>query len=228
MLIDKEILIVSPAAVLKRLFELLKTSEFWKSIGCTFLRISFGYFLGVLFGTALAVLTSAVPFFKTLFYPIISLVKATPVVSFIILALVWIKKNGVPVFITFLIVLPIIWANVSEGLNNTDKSMLEMAKVFKFGKLKTVRAVYVHSVLPYFAAGCTTALGLAWKAGVAAEVISLPKSSVGYHLYRSKITIETADLFAWTLVVILLSVCIEKLIVKLLEKIRGGKKNAEN
>ncbi|MDO4381384.1 MAG: ABC transporter permease, partial [Clostridia bacterium] len=101
-------------------------------------------------------------------------------------------------------------------------------KVFKFGKLKTVRAVYVHSVLPYFAAGCTTALGLAWKAGVAAEVISLPQSSVGYHLYRSKITIETADLFAWTLVVILLSVCIEKLIMKLLEKIRGGKKNVEN
>ncbi len=228
MLIDKEILIVSPAAVLRRLFELLKTSEFWKSIGFTFLRISFGYFLGVFCGTALAVLTTAVSFFKTLFYPIISLVKATPVVSFIILALVWIKKNGVPVFITFLIVLPIIWANVSEGLNNTDKSMLEMAKVFKFGKLKTVRAVYVHSVLPYFAAGCTTALGLAWKAGVAAEVISLPQSSVGYHLYRSKITIETADLFAWTLVVILLSVCIEKVIMKLLKKIRGGKKNVEN
>ncbi|MDO4379795.1 MAG: nitrate ABC transporter permease, partial [Clostridia bacterium] len=129
MLIDKEILIVSPSTVLKRLFELLKTSEFWKSIGFTFFRISFGYLLGVLFGTALAVLTSVVPFFKTLFYPIISLVKATPVVSFIILALVWIKKNGVPVFITFLIVLPIIWANVSEGLNNTDRSMLEMAKV---------------------------------------------------------------------------------------------------
>ena len=167
-------------------------------------------------------LTSAVSFLKKLFYPLISLVKATPVASFIILALVWIKKNGVPVFITFLIVLPIVWSNVSEAINNTDKSMLEMAKVFRFGRLKTVKYIYVNSVLPYFAAGCTTALGLAWKAGVAAEVIALPQSSVGFHLYRAKITIETADLFAWTLVVIILSVLLEKLIVALLKKIRKG------
>ncbi len=226
MLINKEILVVSPARVLKRLFELSSTLPFWKSIGSSFLRISSGYLLGVFFGTLLAVLTSAVSFFKELFYPIISLVKATPVVSFIILALVWIKKNGVPVFIVFLIVLPIVWTNVSEAIANTDKNMLEMAEMFHFGKLKTIKTVYVHSVLPYFAAGCTTALGLAWKAGVAAEVIAMPQSSVGYHLYRSKITIETADLFAWTLVVIILSVLLEKLIVMLLKKIRGGKKNA--
>ena len=100
--------------------------------------------------------------------------------------------------------------------------MLEMARVFRFGKLKTVKYIYVNSVLPYFAAGCTTALGLAWKSGVAAEVIALPQSSVGFHLYRAKITIETADLFAWTLVVIILSVLLEKLIVALLKKIRKG------
>lgn len=226
MLIGKEILVVSPASVIKRLFELSLTLQFWKSIGSSFLRISSGYLLGVIFGTILAVLTSVVSFFRQLFYPLISLIKATPVVSFIILALVWIKKNGVPIFIVFLIVLPIVWANVGEAIANTDKNMLEMAKMFRFGKLKTIKSVYVHSVLPYFAAGCTTALGLAWKAGVAAEVIAMPQSSVGYHLYRSKITIETADLFAWTLVVIVLSVLLEKLIVMLLKKIKGGKKNA--
>lgn len=224
MLIGKEILVVSPLQVVQRLFELAQTAEFWKSIGSSFLRISSGYLLGVFFGTLLAVLTSSVSLLKELFYPLISLAKATPVASFIILALVWIKKNGVPVFIVFLIVLPIVWANVSEAIKNTDKAMLEMAQVFRFGKLKTVKEIYVHSVLPYFAAGCTTALGLAWKSGVAAEVIALPQSSVGYHLYRSKITIETADLFAWTLVVIVLSVLLEKLIAALLKRIKGGSK----
>lgn len=224
MLIGKEILVVSPLQVVQRLFELAQTAEFWKSIGSSFLRISSGYLLGVIFGTLLAVLTSSVSLLKELFYPLISLAKATPVASFIILALVWIKKNGVPVFIVFLIVLPIVWANVSEAIKNTDKAMLEMAQVFRFGKLKTVKEIYVHSVLPYFAAGCTTALGLAWKSGVAAEVIALPQSSVGYHLYRSKITIETADLFAWTLVVIVLSVLLEKLIAALLKRIKGGSK----
>lgn len=228
MLIEKEILVVSPLQVLTRLFELSKTKSFWKSIGCTFLRICSGYLFGVCFGTTLAVLTSSISFFKKLFYPIISLVKATPVVSFIILALVWIKKNGVPVFITFLIVLPIIWANVSEAIDNTDKGMLEMAKMFHFGRLKTIKTIYIHSVLPYFAAGCTTAMGLAWKAGVAAEVIAIPQSSIGYHLYRSKINIETADLFAWTLVVIILSVILERIILCLLKRIKGGKKSAKD
>lgn len=226
MLVNKEILIVSPLRVLERLGSLASSNEFWKSIFSTFLRISSGYLLGVIIGTTLAVFTVAIHFLKTLFYPLISLVKATPVASFIILALVWIKKDGVPVFITFLIVLPIIWANVSEAIENTDKKLLEMAKVFNFGFWKTVKKIYINSVLPYFAAGCTTALGLAWKAGVAAEVIAMPQSSVGYHLYRSKITIETADLFAWTLVVVLLSVLIEKLIVLLLKKIKGGKSSA--
>ncbi len=221
MLVNKEILIVSPLTVFERICSLVTTVDFWKSVAFTFLRISAGYIFGVLGGLVLAVLTSALPLLKTLLYPLISFVKATPVVSFILLALVWIKKNGVPVFITFLIVLPVIWANVSEAISSTDKSKLEMAKVFRFGRLKTIRTVYFHSALPYFAAGCTTALGLAWKAGVAAEVISMPQTSVGFYLYRAKINIETADLFAWTLVVIIISVILEKIILFLLKKIPG-------
>lgn len=225
MLIGKEILVVSPFQVLKKLFELVQSPYFWQSIGMTFLRISTGYLSGVLLGTVCAVLTVAVPFLKALLYPLISLVKATPVASFIILALVWIKKDGVPIFITFLIVFPIIWANVSEAIVNTDVRLLEMAKVFSLGKKSVLKNIYVHSVLPYFAAGCTTAMGLAWKAGVAAEVIAMPRTSVGYNLYRSKINIETADLFAWTLVVILFSVVLERLIVFLLGKIKKEGKN---
>lgn len=220
MLVGKEILVVSPAQVAGKMLELVRESYFWQSIGMTFLRISTGYISGVLLGTLCAVLTVAVPFLKTLLYPLISLVKATPVASFIILALVWIKKDGVPVFITFLIVFPIIWANVSEAVVNTDKGLLEMAKAFSLGRLSIVKNIYLHSVLPYFAAGCTTAIGLAWKAGVAAEVIAMPRSSVGYNLYRSKINIETADLFAWTIVVIVLSVILERFIVFLLGKIK--------
>lgn len=220
MLIGKEILVVSPAQVIMRLAELICDEYFWKSIGMTFLRISTGYIAGVMLGTLFAVITSAFAFLKALFYPLISLVKATPVASFIILALVWIKKDGVPIFITFLIVFPIVWANVSEAIVNTDKNLLEMAKVFSLSKGSIFKNIYVHSVLPYFAAACTTAIGLAWKAGVAAEVIAMPRTSVGYNLYRSKINIETVDLFAWTLVVIVLSVILERFIAFLLGKIK--------
>lgn len=220
MIVGKEILIVSPAQVVMRFCELIRDGYFWKSIGMTFLRISTGYLSGVVLGIVFAVITVAVPFLRALLYPLISLVKATPVASFIILALVWIRKDNVPVFITILIVFPIIWANVSEAITNTDKDLLEMAKVFSLSKITIIREIYIHSVLPYFVAGCTTAIGLAWKAGVAAEVIAMPRISVGYNLYRSKINIETVDLFAWTLVVIVLSVILEQLIVLFLSKIK--------
>lgn len=225
MAVGQEILLVSPLIVLERLFVLIKTSEFWLNIALSFLRIFSGYALGVIFGCLLAVLTSSVKFIDELFRPILVIIKSTPVASFIILALVWIQKTYIPVFIVFLIVLPIIWSNVSEGIASTDKSYLEMAKVFHFGKLKTLKLIYYGSVMPFFAAGATTALGLAWKSGVAAEVLALPVSSIGYNLYRAKINIETADLFAWTAVVVVLSAVLERFISYSLKKLRERKKN---
>lgn len=221
MIVNKQILIASPAQVCMRFFELCTQASFWQSVLVSMLRISAGFLSGVVLGVILAVLTSASSFLNELFYPLLSLVRATPVASFIILALVWIKKDFVPVFIVILIVLPVVWANVCQGINATDKTLLESAKVFGFGKLKTVKTVYFHSVLPSFAAGSTTALGLAWKSGVAAEVLSKPTVSIGYHLYRSQINIETADLFVWTAVVIIFSVLLEKLIKLLLKKGAG-------
>ena len=107
-------------------------------------------------------------------------------------------------------VLPIIWANVSEGIRNTDRQLLEMGRMFRFGPWKTAWRIFVPSILPYFMAGCTTGLGLAWKAGVAAEVLAMPRNSIGLQLYNAKVYLETSDLFAWTLVIILLSMLLEK------------------
>ena len=223
--VGQQILFASPLQVLSRIFVLVTKASFWQSVALSFLRISAGYLLGVFFGVLLAAVTSKSRFLRSLFEPILTLARSTPVASFIILALVWLKKDYVPIFIVFLIVLPIIWANVRKGIEETDNEYLDVAKVFGFGFFKRLKTVYLPSVMPYFAAGCTTALGMAWKSGVAAEVLAMPVRSIGYHLYRSKINIETADLFAWTAVVILLSVLLEKLIVFLLKKIKEGKAN---
>lgn len=232
-LVDMEMLVPSPMNVLIRLSELVKTGDFWLSSFCSLLRITSGYILAVIFGTVLGVMTSASAFLYELFKPVISLVRSTPVASIILLALVWLKKDNVAVFISFLMALPIVWANVSQGIKETDKALLEMAKIFDFSFLKKLKMIYLHSVMPFFVAGATTALGLAWKSGIAAEVISTPLKSIGFNLYRSKINIETTDLFAWTVVVILLSVAFEKLIVYLLKRLQKKKaeeekKNAKN
>jgi NitT/TauT family transport system permease protein len=221
LLVRQEILLPSPAHTFGRLWELSQTMEFWKASVMTLLRIVEGFVLGVAAGTLLGVLTAFSSVLYDFFHPAISVIKATPVASFIILALVWIRKPSVPVFIAFLMVLPIIWANVSEGIHQTDKGLLEMAKLFRFSRRNLIVKVYVPGTLPYFFAGCTTSLGLAWKAGVAAEILSLPADSIGTKLYYSKIYIETVDLFAWTAAVIIMSILLEKLLVILLNKIKG-------
>ena len=223
MVVKEEILVVSPLQVAERIVSLVRELSFWKTVVMSFLRIIGGFISGVFFGVTFSCLMSASRVMKELLTPLLSLAKAVPVASFIILALVWIKKDYVPVFITFLIVMPIVCANVTEAISSVDSVHLQVAKVYRLGFFGTVKTVYLHSVLPSFAAAATTSLGLAWKSGVAAEVIAMPQMSIGYNLYRSKINIETVDLFAWTFVVVVLSVILEKLIKKLLRKISGGK-----
>jgi len=215
------LLLPSPAQTFLRLFELAKTGDFWLKSVLSLVRIVEGFLLGVFAGGLLGILTARFRLLKDFFAPVINIVKATPVASFIILALVWLSKDGVPVFIAFLMVLPVIWANVSEGIGQTDKDLLEMARIFRFSRGKLFTKVYVPSVLPYFFAGCTTALGFAWKAGVAAEILSLPVKSIGKELYYSKIYLETTDLFAWSVMVIVMSIALEKLLVVLLNKIKN-------
>jgi ABC-type nitrate/sulfonate/bicarbonate transport system, permease component len=209
--VGKEVLVASPLAVIKVFGELVIEKTFWLSILISLLRILIGFAAAVFVGTLLAVITYAMPRVYYLFYPIISVIKATPVASFIILALLWINSTNVPAFIAFLMVLPIIWSNVSSGIKNTDKKLLEMAAVYKFGRFKTIRLIYVPQCMDYFYTACIMGIGFAWKAGIAAEVICTPKLSIGSNLYNAKIYLETPQLFAWTGVVISMSIVVEKL-----------------
>lgn len=216
MAVDQEILVATPIRVAQRLWELCGQRSFWITTGFTILRILAGFTLAVFCGVLLAALTTAFSFADALFRPLLSVIKATPVASFIILALVWIRSNGVPVFASFLMVLPFVWSNVSQGIRSTSRELLEVAQIFRFGFWKTVSRVYLPSVLPYFFSAFTTGFGLAWKAGVAAEVIGNTRNSIGGQIYSSKLYLETADLFAWTAVVIILSVVMERLLGRLL------------
>lgn len=211
--VNMELLVVSPLTVLRRLWELGQTVEFWRYALGSLGRIMAGFALGCVVGTLLAVLCSSVWFAREFFSPAITVIKSTPVASFIILALVWLTGQNVPIFIGFLMVLPVVYANVYQGIHEIDPKLLEMAQVFGMSRWKKLTKIAIPSVMPYFMAACRTALGLAWKAGVAAEVIGVTKDSIGRQLYYSKIYLETADLFAWTAVVILFSLLLEKLLV---------------
>lgn len=213
-----ELVLPSPISVMNRLLTLIATAEFWTIVVTSFFRIMLGYILGVVGGVVIAILTSTSKIIYRFFYPALSTIKATPVASFIILALVLITSARITVFMTFLMALPIVWGNVHTAIEKVDGSLLQMAQVFRLGAKKILLKIYIPSVLPFFVTACTTSLGLAWKAGIAAEVLAIPKNSIGREIYNSKIYLETVDLFAWTIVVIIMSILIEKLLVSLIER----------
>lgn len=216
--VSSALLIPSPQMVARRLLALIETGSFWMIVGTSFVHIMSGFLFGVLMGTITAVFTSSSKIIHSILYPPLSVIRATPVASFIILALVWISSSKITGFMVFLMVLPIIWGNVHQGIGKADRNLLEMVRVFRFSRTKILVNVYIPSVLPYFLAAFTTSLGLGWKAGIAAEVLAIPKNSIGRMIYESKIYLETPDLFAWTLVIVIISIIIEKLLVQLVQK----------
>ena len=210
MCIGQEILLVSPVTVVSTLFELAVTGEFWLSIASSMLRTVGGFMLAVVLGVALAGLSAASVRLRELLLPFVVTIKSIPVASFVILVLIWVSSRNLSVLISFLMVFPVIYTNVLDGISQMDGQLLEMAQVFDIPFGRRLRSIYVSQVLPYFRAGCSLALGLCWKAGVAAEVIGIPQDSIGENLYNAKIYLDTPRLFAWTLVIICISVLFEK------------------
>ncbi len=213
--VDLPLLLPGPVTVLKALMELAKERDFWEQVGLTLLRIMGGFFMGAVAGFAISVLTEFLSIGNVLLSPAMRVVRSTPVASFILLCMLWMQSGFVPAFIAGLMVMPVIWGNVSEGFRQTDVQLLEMARVYGMSRLKTFFMLYIPSVMPYFRAACITAMGMAWKSGVAAEVLCQPRKSVGTGLYYAKIYLETPNLFAWTVVVIVFSIIVEKLFAKL-------------
>ncbi|MCR5136937.1 MAG: ABC transporter permease subunit [Oscillospiraceae bacterium] len=227
-LVGKELLLPSPLQVLRRLGELAALPSYWSAVGFSILRVLTGIAAATLLGILLALLTEGSPLFRALLSPMMTVIKSTPVASFIILALLWLGRAVLPAFISGLMVLPIVWSNVSAGIAARDPLLLEMGRVYGFSRGKVFRLITVPTALPYLRSALRSALGLGWKAGIAAEVLTVPANSVGKMIFESKLYLETTSLFAWTLTVILLSLLLERLMLAALRRTgkRGGEAHA--
>ncbi len=207
-LVGNELLLPSPSNTISRLISLASTSEFWIISFLSLLRILLGTVTGIFAGVLLAVPAAFLPPVDRILTPFISVIRSTPVASFIILVMLW-MKSLLPSFIAFLMVVPIVYSNTLTGLKSVDKSQILMARQFKLNAFTIVRRIYIPSLLPFFKPAVSNALGLSWKAGIAAEVLSFFPVSIGRQLSQAKNELETTDLFAWTLTVILMSIVLE-------------------
>lgn len=220
--VGKSILLPGPSETVRVLFELASQKDFWITCITSVKNIFSGALFGVLAGILIAALSYISSLLKYLFSPMMSLVKATPIASVIILFLVWIGKEGIPYWISFMMVVPIVASNVYEGLSNINKDLWEVTKVYGFSFGKQWKILYRHSLLPYLDSALKSGVALAWKAGVAAEVLCTPVGTIGIMLYDSKLYLETPTLFAWTAVVVVISLLLEKITVLASRLIMGG------
>lgn len=222
MKLDQKLLLATPVDVAKTLGVLVKSQEFYSAVAYSMGRILFGLLIGAAVGTACALLAGRWHFMEVLFWPYFSAMKATPVASIVILCLVWLSSRRLSVFIVFLVVTPVIYTNILAGIKNLDLKMKDMARVFGINGLRRLLYVYLPELKTYIIAAFALATGMAFKAGIAAEVIGTPGGSVGKMLYNAKVYLETPELFAWTLVIIALSVVVEQVIMGLVKWMFAG------
>lgn len=201
-----------PWDVVVALSRLACRGDFWADVVFSLLRIVLGFSAAAVIGSLLAVLTVRFRWLHTIFAPILSVIRAVPVASFIFLAFLWIAPDAMPTFIAFLMVLPLVWENVRQGITQTDRQLLEMARVFRFSRGQRIRAVWFPSVWPYWRTALSIGFGFAWKSGVAAEIICTTGRSIGAQIAASKSTLNYAEVFASTVVVVVLSVVLEWLV----------------
>lgn len=213
--INQDIVLTSPIQTIQTLFSLAQLREFWVSIGLSLLRIFAGGALAFTVGSLLAFLSFKYKLIKILFEPLISTIKSIPVASFVILLLIWVRTPYLSISISFLMALPIIYIAVLEGLLSTDQQLIEMADVYQIHGWQRIKAIYLSQLMPSLKTATSLAMGFCWKSGIAAEVIGLPTFSIGEHLYNAKVYLDTPALFAWTLVVIVMSALGEKIVMRL-------------
>ena len=210
--VNNSILLVGPYETLRTLIRDIATKDFLLSAGGTLLRVTAGFLSGCILGALLACLSYRSEAIRDLLAPLMSVIKSIPVASFVVLILIWAEAPFLSLIISLLVVLPVVYHNILEGLLHIDEGLLEMADVFRMRKRDRLKYVFLPGLKPFIEATVSVCAGMAWKSGIAAEVIGRPSGSLGGNIYLSKIYLETSELFAWTLVAVVMAALFEKLI----------------
>ncbi len=217
LVLSDELILVSPVRVLVRLVTIWGEDGILFSVLMSFLRIVGGFFLALIAGALLALLAGRFPLMETLLFPYMAVVKAVPVVSFIVLAYVWMPSRHIPVLISFLIVLPTVYTSLLSGIKAKDERLEEMADLFGVSPLRRFLFLRLPRLEPHVLSAVSLGAGLAWKSGIAAEVMTVPDASIGEWMYYASLWLQNADLFALTIILVLLSVLFERGMVALLK-----------
>ncbi len=216
--VHSKLIMASPIETISAFFGMVREADFYSTILFSTCRVLLGFLISCILAIIFSTLAYKSSLIKDILQPIILLMKSIPVASFIIIALLWMGSKNLSVFIVVLVALPILYMQLLTGLENTPKKYLELAEVFRFKHLTRVITIYLPSIREGFISACRLAVGMSFKAGIAAEVISGVGGSIGEKLYFSKLYFSTGELFAWTGVIVALSFVCERVVVFVFKK----------
>ena len=221
LLVNDSYALPSPLDTASSLFNLLSKQYFYEVIAFSLLRVLMGLFLGILGAVILSYLAAHVSVIRTLISPVISVMKAMPVATFILLLWLTVSGQMLTVFIGFIMVLPIIYQNLLEGYDSIDKNLYEVTLIYNFSSFKRFRLLTLPTLLSYFSPAVVTSIGLAFKSQIAAEIIAYTNKSIGQYIYDANFALDTPSVFAWALVIVSFSISLEALCKKLLGRIKN-------
>ncbi len=223
-IVHNQILLAGPIETLKALSSLVVQDSFWLSIKSSVFRILLGFVVGAMLGMGLSFVAYKSELARDVIKPVVTTFKSVPVASFVILLLIWFGSRNVSVFISAMVVFPIVYLSALEGFMATDIKLLEMARVFRMPEGRVIRYIYMPQLVPFLSSSFKLGIGMAFKSGIAAEVIGQPLDTIGNGLYNAKIYLETGELFAWTIVIVIISFICEKILLLILKQIGGRRK----
>jgi NitT/TauT family transport system permease protein len=215
--VSSEIIIPSPEKTIITLISLATRPDFWSSVFFTLLRGLTGFALAFISALPLGILSALNPSLRAFLQPIVIILRSTPIVAFILLALIWLSPDRLPVFIAFLTMFPIIYTNVTEGVKNINPEFIDLAKIYRFSFYKKLTGIYIPSILPFIFSGISSALGFGWRATIIGEVLSQPLHGIGTQMQTAQIYLMVPNIIAWTVVAVLISFVFEK-IIQLIER----------
>ena len=209
---NSELILPSPESTLIATFKLFGSKNFLLIIGLTIFRGILGFAISFVLGTILGIIAGINDSFNAFLKPLLVTVRSTPVISLILLALIWFQVDLVPIFIAFLTMFPFICTNVIDGIRNVDKDLIEMARIYKVNQSKIIQEVYFPAITPFIFSGASSAMGFGWRAIIIGEVLSQPKFGIGTLMQSAQTYLLVNEVIAWTIIAIIISALFEFII----------------
>jgi NitT/TauT family transport system permease protein len=214
--LNQPLLVPTPLAALKQIRLLTASPDFWRHLGASLLRGTAGFGLSYAAGAILGFGAGKIDWLSSFLRPISVFIRSTPSMTLIILALLWFKGDMVAIFVVFLVVFPMVFRNVEDGVGNLDPELEAMISLYQVKRWRRFTAFYLPAIMPFLAAAAASGLGMTWKVLIAAEVLAVPAWGIGAQLDTARIYLQTDKVFAWTVIVIGIGLCFDYILDVLL------------